>query len=313
MEPEEDRGEDEEIPWLREMVEDDLLGLFSDTSEEVARTARILVARAADDSTVTERLIEALRTSIERQNDDTQASIWMALLLGEIRDISALPVLFLGLGGDDEALQEASGDALLKIGARAIEALMDEFDEEPGLELTEAAYRLLGSVGSLKDPALRERTMDFLAERVDREAAKPPGERCIESLFQASALLGDRRTLAAMDRILRERFGGNNPAIRDSREMLLENAEGVPLVCDRPPWVAAYRWLFEEDPQASRVKGRLGGEKTTPPEENPEESRLSNLYWGLSTTLDRSGKEPLDARRFIGNPGEEEEEEEEEA
>ncbi len=313
-----------EVPWLREMVDDDFLGLFSELSDEVARTTRQLALRAADDPSVPERLIEALRTSIQEQNDDTQASVWMALLLGEIRDPLGMEVLILGLGGDDETIQEAAGDALLKMGPPAIDALIDELWDDPSPQLAEAGYRLLGNTGSLNDEGLLERARNFLADQVDREAAKPQEERRLESLFQASALLGDRRMLEVMDRILRERFGGTNAGIFDSREMLRENATGSPVVHDALPWVEAHRWLFDEDPEASRVKGRKRpdeDEEDSPGDEGEAEedaaesgegsveSRLASLYWGLSATVEREGKKPLDARRFLENPDEDHDEE----
>ena len=40
-----DFSEGAEIPWLKEMVADDLLGLFSDDPDEVRRTAREVVDR----------------------------------------------------------------------------------------------------------------------------------------------------------------------------------------------------------------------------------------------------------------------------
>src|SRR5262245_2170637 len=315
MDPEEieDRGSD--VPWLREMVDDDFLGLFSDLTEEVSRTTLLLAERAAGDPSVSERLIEALRTSILEHNDDTQASVWMALLLGEINEPAGTEVLIQGLGGDDETLQEAAGDALLKMGPPAIDALMDELEDDPGTQLAEAGYRLLGNVGSLSDQGLLERARNFLADQVEREVAKPAEERRLESLFQASALLGDRRMLEVMDRVQRENFGGHNASIRDSREMLSENTTGTPLVHDKLPWVEAHRWLFEEDPESSRVKGRKrpdgeSGEES--PTEESGESQLASYYWGLSATANREGKQPLDARRFIGHPGQEEEVEGEE-
>jgi hypothetical protein len=322
---EKDRDDTEEagadVPWLREMVDDDFLGLFSELSEEIARTTRQLALRAADDPSVPERLIEALRTSILEHNDDTQASVWMALLLGEIREPLGMEVLILGLGGDDETIQEAAGDAMLKMGPPAIDALIDELWDDPSPQLAEAGYRLLGSVGSLHDEGLLERARNFLADQVDREAAKPQDERRLESLFQASALLGDRRMLEVMDRILRERFGGINAGIFDSREMLRENATGSPVVHDALPWVEAHRWLFEEDPEASRVKGRKRPDEEDSAEDEDEgeddaeagegsvDSRLASLYWGLSATVEREGKKPLDARRFLEKPAEDNDEE----
>lgn len=297
---------DETVPWLREMVDDELLGLFGDEKAEVARCARNLATRAVSDSSVLDLLIEALRASIIHRNDETQASIWIALILGEIGDPSSLPVLILGLGGEDESIQEAARDAILMIGPAGIEALMEEMEEEePGPELIEAGYRLLGMAGNFNDPVLRERVMDFLADRVELEVAKPPGECRIESLFHASSLLGDRRMLQVMDRILRERFGGRNTAIQDYREMLSENTGGDPLIYDGPPWIVESRWLFEEDLESSRVRGRRGFPGEGEESKEKDEENLSNLYWGLGSTVERGSEDTLDARRFIDHPEEE--------
>ena len=329
MDQSDDLGE-EEVPWLREMVDDELLGLFSEEEDEVRRTARNLGLRASSDTAVLEKLVDALRTSIERQNDDTRASLWIALILGEIGDPTTTPILLMALGSGDEPLQEASRDAILRMGAPAIEALMDEIDEEPGPELTDAGYRLLGYVGSLGDPQLLERVMDFLLGQVDREAAKPPDERRIESLFHAGALLGDRRMLKPMDLVLRERFQGRNAAIRDSREMLAENTAGEPLVYDSPPWIQEHRWLFEgssrvrrggpdqeddaEEEDGEEGEGEVGmemeaflgegGGPAVEEEEAGEDESLSAYFWGMSATAERRGRSPLDARRFLPKPGE---------
>jgi hypothetical protein len=296
--------------WLREMVDDRILGLFSDEAEDVRKAARRILAVATDDPSVVEELTDALRTSILEGNDDTQGSLWIAILLGEIGDRSALPILILGLGSEDEPLQEASRDGILRMGAPGVDALIEELEGDPGPELLDAGYRLLGYAGSLGDPGVRERAMDFLAERVEREAAKPSGECKIESLFQAGALLGDRRMLEAMDRVLRTRFKGNNAAIQDSREMLAENAAGEPLVFDSPPWIEEHRWLFEEDLDRARVKGRKStveegeGTEERGGEENPGERSLSSLYWGLGGISAGDEDARFDARRFLENPSE---------
>lgn len=242
-----------DIPWLRETADEELLGLFSETNEEVARTTHHLVARAQADDSILEKLVETLRISIVHQSDDSNASVWIALLLGEIRDPAALPVLLLGLGATDETVQEASADAILKMGPPAIEALMEQYEDEPSPEFAETGYRIMGVTGSFEDEQIRERVMDFLAGHVQREVARPDGECRIEALFQASALLGDRRMIEFMDRVQRERFKGRNSTIRDSREMLEENKEGRPLVHNPRPWIEAHRWLFDEDPESFRV------------------------------------------------------------
>jgi hypothetical protein len=310
---------DEAGRWLRESVDDRILGLFSDEAEDVRKAARRILAVTPDDPSVVEELTGALRTAIVEGNDDTQGSLWVALLLGEIGDRSTLPVLILGLSSEDETLQEACRDGILRMGAPGVDALIEELEGDPGPELLDAGYRLLGYAGSLGDPGVRERAMDFLSECVEREAAKPAGECKIESLFQAGALLGDRRMLEAMDRILRIRFKGMNAAIQDSREMLSENKTGEPLVFDSPPWIEEHRWLFEEDLDRARVKGRredeaeegepeADGEKSRR-EEDVEERSLSSLYWGLGgTSAGEEEEDRIDARRFLDQPSSEAEE-----
>ncbi len=310
-EEDEVEGEGENVPWLRDMVDDELLGLFSENSRQVARTARSLVAMGAEDPAIVGKLIDALETSLLHGNDETQATVFISLILGEIRSRDAVPVLLRALGSEDETLQQSAEDALLRIGAPSIDRLMDAYDEEPSAQFTEAGYRLLGNVGSLHDEDLLQRTRDFLFERAQAEEANPHSEHAIERLFQASAFLGDRRMMAVMDRVLRSRFRGMNAAIQDSRDMLSENTQGLPLVHDKPPWIEPHRWLFEEDLESARVNRKVGGgrkkEDTAGEEEETtletEDGRLSSLYWGLNATLERGGRDPLDARRFIERPG----------
>ncbi len=305
-----ERDDDEDVPWLRDMVDDEMLGLFSEGSHHVARTARTLVALSADDPVIADKLIDALETSLEHGNDDTQATVYISLILGEIRSRDAVPILLRALGGEDETVQQAAEDALLKIGAPSIYPLMDGYEEEPNAQFTEAGYRLLGNVGGLNDEDLLQRARDFLLERVQTEEVTPRSEHAIERLFHASALLGDRRMMPIMDRVLRTRFRGLNAAIQDSRDMLSENAQGIPIVHDKLPWVEPHRWLFDEDLESARVKRRPRTDEGEDSSDEEEESRratedgqLSSLYWGLSATVKGGADDSLDARQYIDRPG----------
>ena len=319
----------DELPWLREMVEEDLLGLFGESRREVARTARTLMVRAEGDPTVAEALVEAAQTAVLRGNDDTQASSWMLLILAELRDPIALPVLFAALGSDDEMLQEIAVDAVLHFGAAAVEPLLERMEQSTTEEgesalFSESAYRVLSQVGSFEDPPLRERVMDFLLDRVEWESSRPAGACRVEALFQASAVLGDRRMLAPMDRVLKLRFRGRNAAIADALEMLRDNTDGAPVVHDPPPWIEAHRWLFDADLEGARVKrpgARAGGSEASEGDagdssddeaEDGETRRTAGYLWGLNAVAkarseeddddDDAREESIDARRFIEKP-----------
>jgi hypothetical protein len=251
---------DDDIPWLRDMVEDDLQVLFSDDRRVLKRALRGFVARAAEDPELEARLVDLLETSVEHQNDDSSASVCAALILGEIGSVRALGVLQRALALDsDEELHEAAQAALLRMGAPAIDAVLASLDEADDPAFAAPAYELLGMIGSAGDAELSRRVKDFLEERVEVERRKPLAERAIGDVFRASARLGDRDQIDAMKMVLREDYGGRNPEIQDALEMLEENTAGIPIAGEVSPWEEHFGWLLGDEREEARVERTRGG------------------------------------------------------
>lgn len=285
---------EDDVPWLREMVEDEVLDLFSEDESAARAAVRRLVREAREDEGLEAQLIELVETSLELRNDDTSATAWAALVLGEIRSEGAVEVLLRGLAAEDEEeLQEAAGIALLRIGAPAVRALMDRLEDEesPGLRLP--GYELLGSVGAVEDEALTRAVRDFLEARLEVERRRPSARGALESLCLAVAHLGDRRQIETIRRINAEDFRGRNPALTDAIEMLEENPSGEAIRPSSPPWEERYGWLFEDERERARVR-RPGATRTVRPAEDAgsedaeqeaeEKARrdIEVLYWGLN-------------------------------
>lgn len=251
---ESDDHDPDEVPWLRDMVDDDLQILFVEDGAKQKRAVRHFIRASQDDPDVEQRLIELLETAVEEGNDDSSASLLVAIVLGEARSERAIPALVRSLASDaDETLQDAAGVALLRIGGLAVRKLMEAMEESEDTALLRPAYNLLGQVGVLEDHQVNESVRDFLRDRVERERGRPPAESVLEELFRASALLGDRRQLPLLLEVLRTDYHGRHAGLQDVREMLEENSEGLPFVANPPPWVSRYGWLHEDQRQQARV------------------------------------------------------------
>ncbi len=233
----------DDTPWLREMVDDDLLVLFVDDGEEIARAVRHFIALAREKGAVEDQLIDLLEMSLEHLNDDSSASMWAIVILAEIGSVRAIPVLRRALLAD-EVLQDSAQIALLRIGSPAVEAVMDAIDEDENPRLNRAAYPLLGMIGVLEDNLMSERVANFLQARVPIERRSEREDSALEELFQAVARIGDRRQLESMKEILRQEFSENNPALQDAIELLEENIAGVAIGASTPPWEERYGWVL---------------------------------------------------------------------
>jgi hypothetical protein len=319
--------------WLREQVEDEeILGLFAEDPAQVHSTVRHLIERAAEDDDLEARLIETLETGVDQLSDDTQASVWIAVVLGEIRSQRSLGVLLRILSDDsDESLVDAASLALLRIGQPAMDKAMDCFDDDPAAVFRCAAYRLLGQAGLIEDPELLQRIGEFLDGRLAAERGPNGDPRALEAVAEAYGRLGMRSQLEALREVLKEDFHGSNFAVQDSIEMLEENSSGTPFVPTIAPWRERYGWLFdgegddaEPSPRRRRPRRRpiQDGADARDEDLRGEEVDLSNLYWGLSTVARWEGptraaateeeeadeapksSHDLDARRFLKRPAE---------
>jgi HEAT repeat protein len=248
--------EDEEVLWLRERLEDEELeGLFSESPEHVRRTVRRLIERAREDVDVEARLIDALEVSLDDSCDDTQASVWMAIILGEAGSRRAIGLLSRGLSqDDDELLQDACRVALLRVGTPAVAHLVDALEEDDVGEIFQAgAFEVFESVGWIGEPALLQRVIDFLVERFAVESKRRGSERSLERIASTAARLGCRSILQPLRRLLGSRFHGHQPILEDAIALLEENSEGVPILSTIPPWEERYGWLFVDDTDRARV------------------------------------------------------------
>ena len=272
-------ADDDSTPWLRDMVDEDLLELFSDEASVLQDAVRRLVARAPDDPDLEVRLIDLLDAAVEHENDDSSASLCATIVLGEIRSTRAVDTLVRSLSRDfDEALQEAAGVALLRIGAPGMEGLMEAIEESEGRELAAPGYMLLGKSGVLSDGGLRRKVLDFLESRTPLEDGKPRADSALTELFFAAAYLGDRSRIPFIKEWLAGRPPGSEPGAQDAVEILEENDAGVPIVGDLAPWEESYGWLFGDARDDARV-ARPGTEGER--DDLPGEEDLSFLYRGL--------------------------------
>lgn len=264
---------DDDTPWLRDMVEEDLLVLFSSDRRVLKRAVRGFIARAAEDLDLEARLVDLLETSVEHQNDDSSASVCAAIILGEVGSTRALGVLQRALALDsDEEIHEAAQTALLRMGAPAIDAILLSIDEVDDPAFAAPAYEILGIAGSLEGEELGRRVQGFLEERVEIERRKPPAERAIGHIFRASARLGDRRQIDVMKRVLREDYGGRNPEIQDALEMLEENTAGVPIAGEDWPWEERFGWLLGDEREEARVERATGGHLSPDPRDTEDDA-----------------------------------------
>ena len=246
-----------DTPWLREMVEEELEELFSPDKHTVQRSVqRILDRLPFDRAGLDADLIEALQISVDEHNDDTDASLWIALILGQAGITRAIPILIHCLGNtDDDEMRQASGVALLKMGPSGLEQLLAYLEEEePSIGLSVAAYEILPGVTCLDDPELTARVIEFLRERVELDAGRPGAARLIEQAAAALARLGDRHAIASLEKLLSSESFANNGILEDALDMLQENEKGLPISYEVIPGSEDFEWLFDFEPDATRKR-----------------------------------------------------------
>ena len=323
IDPNDVENHDPDVPWLRDQVDDaEILPLFADEPEIIRRAVCCLIAEASVDDGLEARLVEALEMTVEERSDESQAGLWLTVILGEICSERAIGVLLRSLGSNaDEVLQDAAGVALLRIGSPALLMLMERVEEEDvGVDFNRAAFRLLGELGVLEDDILLRRVGEFLEDRLPAERRKERAESALEELIAASARLGLRGQLDTIKEVFKKDFRESNPVVQDAIEMLEENEAAAPIVPTITPWEERYGWLFEDGVEEARVYRSSSADGGTPAafregagdvvdeeldEDDPElanEGALSYLYWGLNATAQGPGKRRLDARRFLASP-----------
>ena len=234
-----------EPQWLRETIDGELAGLFSDDREDIANTVSRLLERLPFDPELENELIDTLQSALELNNDDTDGSIWITLLLGEAAVTRAIPTFVDTLRRDDsEELQIAAGIAVLKCGTPGIEHLIESIDDEdPSPAFLRTSFQILAHVGYLRDEDLRQRVMDYLTAKIESEVVTADSLPLVEGIATAAGWLGHILLRPQLETMLTQ-FGGTNAALGDAIGMLDENDEGVAVIGELLPGEEEYHWAF---------------------------------------------------------------------
>ncbi len=229
---------------LREMADDDEVSLlFTTAGDDLVHAIDGCIELAERRTAIERRLVELLELAVDEGPDDSSGAVWIALVLGEIQSRPAIPALIRALAGSDETLVEAGIDAIKRIGEPAFDAIMQAMDGAEDPEFEHAAYQALEGVATWEHPYMLGEVRDFILDRVTRPSL---GARSLEDAALALARLGDRRALPVLEKILKSRFKGLNPALQDAVEMLQENTDGVPVAAAAIPWQERVRWLIDD-------------------------------------------------------------------
>lgn len=247
-------------PSLRDRFSEDeeILPLFSEDADDVKIAVRRLVARLRRDPGLEDQLVDALLQSLDDECDDSQATVWILVVLAEARSTEGIDLILRSLLHQDEMIQDAAGMALLRIGVPAIARLMEWVDEDHGHAFNRQAYRILGETGILRDELLHRRIVQFLEERwpIEREQARDPS--AIAELAVAFGRLGHRPQLPQLKEVLARVYRGRHFAIEDAIACLEANEDGVPFVPTIAPWEERYGWILSD-----------GAEDDSPEDETP--------------------------------------------
>ncbi|HLU47893.1 MAG TPA: hypothetical protein VK116_07405, partial [Planctomycetota bacterium] len=80
--------------FLRERVDDEeIASLFTEDPAALERAVRHLIDRARDDSRMEAALIDTLEIAVDEECDETLASSWIAVILGEAGSARAIEPL----------------------------------------------------------------------------------------------------------------------------------------------------------------------------------------------------------------------------
>jgi len=141
-------------------------------------------------------------------DDDDWTPLWAAIALGELRDPSATPALLRLLAlPEGDVLSEAGVEALAKIGAPALPALLGFAREARGWEARHYAYAAIGLIPG-------EASYRFLVATLDTDPL------LWSALAMALADLGDPRALTHLRRILGGARGEERAPIEEAVEIL---------------------------------------------------------------------------------------------
>lgn len=277
----------ENDPWLRDDADPQLEGLFAEDPQVVGGAIRDLLDCASEDPEVEELLVETLQRSLDEENDDTLATSWLILMLGELRSGEALGPLILALSSDDETLVSGAVRALHKLGRPAFEAVLERLEEDPDIDAASyvAGTQVLEGVALHDAPDLRERVEDTLrghliATRttVGASPAPPLSSETLqktEAAALALAHLGHAAAGPEIEALLTEVCPGN-AFVEEAKEILAERPEGTPQ--SLPSWQTELRWAFggvgDDDDDYGFIEAEqseVGPETDLTVSENPNE------------------------------------------
>ncbi|MGE3166947.1 MAG: hypothetical protein AB7O52_18740 [Planctomycetota bacterium] len=220
--------------WLRDEADERLEGLFSDDPDEVHVSIRDLLESAEDDPEIEDLLAETLRSSLDKEHDDTQASVWIVLILGQIGTELSLPVLLAALSSSDEALAATAVRSLQLLGREALEAALERLEEDEDVEPSHfaAVCEVLEGVQLHDLPDVRARIEDCLIEHLRKSAATEAALlgnrlRTTETAALTLAHLGVAGARADVERVV-AKTGGTNAFLLDAVEIMNEQPGGIP-------------------------------------------------------------------------------------
>lgn len=207
------------------------------------------------DEELEEQLIDLFQVSVDTGTDPTVGTAGMAVVLGEARSAAATGPLVLALDSPDELVVAAAVRGLRRIGAPAIDALLDLLEsDELDDDLAQAILESLESSSALESDELRERIEAGLMRELLRPEARP---RRRESAALALARIGVARSKEVIEHLLETEFPAGNAFLIESLEILDENPEGIPSPAETP-WQRDLQWADS---------GELPGGELEPPEE----------------------------------------------
>ncbi len=233
---------------LRDDVDERLLGLFSEDPSLQRTIVSELIERAPTEPDLEEALVEALEMSLEHWNDDTQATLWIVVILGEISLERAVPVIYQALSTEDELYVAAAVRAFRRIGDAAFNMLLENLDAEKMTEDTfSSAMRVLEGVRLHDVPGTREVIEQQLITFISQPKKGRRGELCSEAAALTLAHIGCPQARDAIEHLHNVVYRRSNSFLQEALDLIDDLPDGVPSEAELP-WHEEFRWALEGDP-----------------------------------------------------------------